>query len=263
MSIRFLTLLLLAATFMWPAGQATAAEKKDKTPAITPMKILVFSKTNGFRHDSIETGIAAVKKMGEENSFGVDATEDSAKFTADFLKDFKVVIFLSTTGDILNDTQQKVFESYIRSGHGYVGVHSASDTEYDWPFYGTLVGAYFKGHPHIQPAKLTVIDKNHPATAHLNDTWERTDEWYNFRKPPEGVRVLLKIDEKSYTGGENGDNHPMAWCHEVDAGRAFYTELGHTKESYADPMYLKHLLGGIVYASGIMEKSPAKDKKKK
>jgi cytochrome c len=141
-------------------------------------------------------------------------------------------------------------------------VHSATDTEYNWPFYGELVGAYFKSHPAQQKAKLTVVDKNHPATAHLPDVWERFDEWYNFRMPPTNVQVLLKIDESSYMGGENGDNHPMAWCHQVGEGHAFYTELGHTKESYTDPLYLKHLLGGIVYASGVQDKA-AKDKKKK
>ena len=145
--------------------------------------------------------------------------------------------------------------------------HSASDTEYEWPFYGQLVGAYFAGHPAQQKAKIIVVDKTHPATMHLPEVWERFDEWYNFRMPPTDVQVLLKIDEKSYDANDSGkhamgDNHPMAWCHLVDAGHAFYTELGHTKESYADPLYLKHLLGGILYASGILDKG-AKDKKKK
>lgn len=260
--IRFLTTALLVGAVAWPTALA-AAEKKDKDKAKEgPMKVLVFSKTKGFRHDSIETGVEMVKKLGTENGFVVDATEDSAQFTVEVLKNYKVVMFLNTTGDVLDDTQQKVFEEYIRIGNGYVGVHSASDTEYDWPFYGMLVGAYFKSHPNIQKAKINVVDKTHPATAHLSDVWERTDEWYNFRMPPSEVQVLMKLDEKSYQGGENGDNHPVCWFHAVDAGRSFYTELGHTKESYADPLYQKHLLGGILYASGILEK-PAKDKKKK
>jgi uncharacterized protein len=262
--IRFLTTALIVSTFAWTAGPLSAAEKKDKEKAEKdgPFKVLVFSKTQGFRHDCIETATAEVKKLGEANGFGVDATEDAGQFTVEVLKNYKVVMFLCTTGNVLDDTQQKVFEEYIRIGNGYVGVHSASDTEYDWPFYATLVGAYFKSHPAQQKAKVEVVDKNHPSTAHLPDVWERFDEWYNFRMPPTDVHVLLKIDEKSYMGGENGDNHPMCWYHSVDAGRAFYTELGHTKESYADPLYQKHLLGGIMYASGTLEK-PAKDKKKK
>jgi cytochrome c len=166
-------------------------------------------------------------------------------------------------GDVLNDEQQNIFEQYIKAGNGYVGVHSASDTEYDWPFYGKLVGAYFAGHPNQQKAKIEVVDKKHPATAHLPDVWERFDEWYNFRKTPENVTVLLKIDEKSYEGGKSeGGNHPMCWYHEIEGGRAFYTELGHTKESYAEPAFLKHLMGGIQYAVGPLENPKNKKKKK-
>lgn len=263
MSIRFLSIALLAAACAWPVGQIAAADKKESTKMTSPFKALVFTKTTEFRHDSIEVGTALVKKLGEENGFAVDATEDANKFTAEALKDYQVVIFLNTTGDVLDGTQEKVFEQYIRSGHGYVGVHSASDTEKSWPFYETLVGAIFNGHSSVQPAKIQVLDKKHPATAHLSDIWERTDEWYNFRKPPTDVHVLMKMDEKSYSGGGHGDNHPICWYHSVDAGRSFYTGLGHTKECYADPVFQKHLLGGIVYASGVLEKASAKDKKKK
>lgn len=262
MSYRSFITALVVGALIGSAAPASAADKKDKEKAAGSMKLLVFSKTKGFRHDSIEVGVEAVKKLGTENGFVVDATEDAGQFTVDVLKNYKVVMFLNTTGDVLDDQQQKVFEEYIRIGNGYVGVHSASDTEYDWPFYGQLVGAYFKSHPNIQKAKLQVVDKTHPATAHLSDVWERTDEWYNFRMAPTEVSVLLKIDEMSYEGGQNGDNHPMCWYHQIDAGRAFYTALGHTKESYADPLFQKHLLGGIVYASGVLEK-PTKDKKKK
>ena len=263
--IRFLSAALVAGVFAWPSG-LSAVEKKDKDAKKEdgPFKVLVFSKTKGFRHDSIETGVAAVKKMGEANGFGVDATEDASLFTVEVLKNYKVVMFLNTTGDVLDDTQQKVFEEYIRIGNGYIGVHSASDTEYDWPFYAKLVGAHFAGHPAIQKAKLNVVDKKHPATAHLPEVWERTDEWYNFKKPPEGVNVLIKIDEKSYDpgGSANGENHPMCWYHEIDAGRSFYTASGHTKESYSEPEFVQHLLGGIMYVSRVLDQPP-KGKKKK
>jgi type 1 glutamine amidotransferase len=213
-------------------------------------KVLVFSKTAGFHHESIAVGIPAIIKMGHENNFDVDTTTNSAKFTVANLKQYAAVIFLSTTGDVLNDEQQTAFEKYIKAGHGFVGVHAATDTEYGWPWYGNLVGAYFKSHPSQQEAKLDVIDRGFPATNHLPTTWRRFDEWYNYKWIASDLNVLIKIDEKSYKGGENGANHPMSWYHAYDGGRSFYTELGHTDASYADPLYLKHLLGGIQYAIG-------------
>ena len=213
-------------------------------------KVLIFSKTAGFHHNSIAVGIPAIIKLGQENNFDVDTTTNSAKFTTENLKQYAAVIFLSTTGDVLNDEQQKAFEQYIKSGGGFVGVHAATDTEYGWPWYGDLVGAYFKSHPKQQEAVLHVVDRNFIATKHLPAEWKRFDEWYNYKYIAKNLHVLITIDEKSYTDGENGDNHPMAWYHEYDGGRAFYTELGHTDESYADPLYLQHLLGGIKYAIG-------------
>jgi type 1 glutamine amidotransferase len=213
-------------------------------------KVLIFSKTAGFHHASIPVGIAAIAKLGQENNFDVDTTTDSKKFTYDNLKQYAAVVFLSTTHDVLNDEQQGEFEKYIRAGGGFVGVHAATDTEYDWAWYGNLVGAYFKSHPAQQNAVLHVVDPNFIATKDLPAEWKRFDEWYNFKWIAPGLHVLITIDEKSYTGGANGDNHPMSWYHEYDGGRAFYTALGHTDESYADPLYLKHLLGGIEYAMG-------------
>ncbi|MEV7194685.1 ThuA domain-containing protein [Streptomyces sp. NPDC093510] len=216
-------------------------------------RVLVFSKTAGFRHDSIPTGIATVKELGAANGFAVDATEDAAAFTADNLAKYDAVVWLSTTGDVLNTTQQGAFEQYIRDGGAYVGVHAAADTEYDWPFYGGLTGAYFQSHPAIQPAKIHVEDHAHPATAHLGTgTWDRTDEWYNYRpNPRDKARVLASLDESSYTGGTMSGDHPIAWCqNDYQGGRSFYTGGGHTKESYAEPAFRSHLLGGIRWAVG-------------
>ncbi|MEJ7588438.1 MAG: ThuA domain-containing protein [Ferruginibacter sp.] len=210
--------------------------------------VLIFSKTNGFRHQSIPRGIEAIKKLGMENKFSVDATEDSLAFTTENLAKYKAVIFLNPTMDVLGDEQQKALENYMQKGGGFVGVHAATDCEYNWPWYVKMVGASFLSHPEQQVAKLTVTDNKNMATRHLPATWERKDEWYNFKSMNPDVHVLLKIEESSYKGGKNGDNHPMAWYHEYDGGRAFYTALGHTDESYADPVYLQHLLGGIKYA---------------
>lgn len=224
-------------------------------------RILVFSKTTGFRHSSIPVGIKALKKLGDRNAIQVDATEDASYFNDDSLGNYDAVVFLNTTGEVFNDAQQDAFERYIQSGRGFVGIHAAADCEYDWPWYGELVGAYFKSHPKIQKAKLEVVDRSHPSTQHLSETWRRSDEWYNFRKVPSdtGVKVLLRIDESSYEGGENGKDHPMAWYREFDGGRAFYTALGHTEDSYSEKDFLTHLLGGIRYAIGKPRKTSSKD----
>jgi type 1 glutamine amidotransferase len=217
--------------------------------ADAPYKVLVFSKTAGFRHSSIPNGIAAVQALGSANNFTVTATEDANAFTAANLAQYQTVVFMSTTGDVLNDAQQTAFEAYIRGGGGYVGVHAAADTEYSWPFYGSLVGAYFESHPAIQPATLTVQDHSHPATAHLGARWSRTDEWYNFRSNPRpGVRVLITANESSYAGGTMGADHPLVWCQSFRGGRSFYTAMGHTTESYDEPAFRAHLLGGLGYA---------------
>jgi len=215
-----------------------------------PYKILVFSKTAEYRHDSIPAGVAALRALGAANDFAVDATEDAAVFTAANLAQYAAVVFLSTSGDVLDAGQQAAFESYIRGGKGFVGVHGAANTEYDWPFYGDLVGAYFLQHPAVQPARVVVEDRAHPATAHLNTEWNRTDEWYSFRTNPRStVRVLASRDESSYSGGGMGD-HPITWCKDVGAGRSFYTGFGHTVESYAEADLRALLLGGIRWAAG-------------
>lgn len=213
-------------------------------------RILVFSKTAGFRHESIAAGKIAIIKLGKENGFLVDTTESENYFTEDSLKKYKAVVFLSTTGNILNAPQQIAFERYIQAGGGFTGVHAAADTEYDWEWYGKMVGGYFMSHPKTQQAIVNVTDRVNAASSHLLVKWKRTDEWYNYKNLNPNVKVLASLDETSYEGGKNGTNHPIAWYHQYDGGRAFYTGMGHTSESFADPLYLKHLLGGIKYAIG-------------
>ncbi|MFF3323610.1 ThuA domain-containing protein [Streptomyces sp. NPDC002889] len=224
----------------------------SRTPVDRSAKrVLVFSRTAGFRHDSIASGVAALKELGATSNITVDATEEAGQFTTSNLARYDAVVFLSTTGDVLNADQQKAFENYVATGGGYMGVHAAADTEYDWSFYGGLVGAYFQSHPHIQPATVRVEDHTHPATAHLDEAWERTDEWYNYRTNPRSqARVLATLDETTYQGGTMKGDHPIAWCQTYEGGRAFYTGGGHTKESYAEPAFRQHLLGGLRYTAG-------------
>ncbi|MFB9237645.1 ThuA domain-containing protein [Plantactinospora siamensis] len=230
---------------------ACATPARPVAAADAGYDVLVFSKTAGFRHDSIPAGIQAIRDLGAANNFSVTATEDAAAFTTGNLGRYAAVVFLNTTGDVLDGGQQAAFESYIRGGGGFVGVHSAADTEYDWPFYGQLVGAWFASHPAIQQATVRVEDRAHAATAHLPQAWTRTDEWYNYQTNARSTaHVLASLDESSYSGGSMGGDHPHSWCKTLDGGRSFYTGGGHTIESYADPAFRAHLLGGIRYAAG-------------
>lgn len=220
-------------------------------PVIKPEpRVLVFTKTSGFYHNSIPAGAAAVHLLGVQNNFRVDTTASAHYFVEDSLKQYNAVVFLSTTMNVLDAEQQTAFERYIQAGGGYVGIHAATDTEYDWPWYNKLVGAYFLSHPRNQNAVINVVDKNHPSTSFLPDKWQRFDEWYNYKNIQPGLKVLATLDESSYEGGTNGDFHPIAWYHEFDGGRAFYTGGGHTRESFSEPLFLRHLLGGIQYAMG-------------
>ncbi|MEQ8705807.1 MAG: ThuA domain-containing protein [Phaeodactylibacter sp.] len=215
-----------------------------------PMKILVFSKTAGFRHASIEDGQQALLRLGEQMGIQVDTTEDARFFNAAQLNSYGTVVFLNTTGDILNEAQEAAFEAYIQSGGGYMGIHAATDTEYDWPWYGRLAGAYFDGHPsgpNVREGKVTVIDHEHPSTANLPETWVKTDEFYDFKSYNEAVTPLIKVDEASYHWKKMGAFHPLSWYHEYDGGRAFYTNFGHTKASFTEPLMLEHLKGGLRY----------------
>ncbi|HEX8549194.1 MAG TPA: ThuA domain-containing protein [Cytophagaceae bacterium] len=252
MSLKYITNTIVYFSFLVLIILTSCKEKKAR--------VLVFSKTTGFRHSSIAAGQRALIKLGEEHKFIVDTTENSSKFTEDNLNRYAAVIFLNTTGDVLNFNQESAFQRYIQAGGGFVGIHAATDTEYDWPWYNKLVGAQFESHPEIQKAKISVTDHKHPSTEFLEDMWERTDEWYNFKNINPSIKVLAKIDEKSYKGGKLGSNHPMVWYHEYDGGRAFYTEFGHTDEAYSEPNFLKHLYGGIQYAIGDNERDFTKAK---
>lgn len=239
-------------------------------------RLLVYSQTEGFRHASIETGVETVKQLGAMHGFAVDHSEDPEVFTAENLSRYAAVLWLNTTGNLLDADQRLAFEDYVAGGGGYAGVHSASDTAYDWPFYGELVGAYFKNHPifplftgegpGVQQGDIRVEAPDHPATAHLPDPWNIADEFYSFRSNPRGVvRVLLNIDEDSYNPnpntssidpgsfliGETGvmNDHPMSWCHDNLGGRAWYTALGHSVALYDDPAFRRHLLNGILTAA--------------
>ncbi len=255
---RFLTFTVLVALSLSALALTAKPNQNTERENIQDAdhSVLVFTKTVGWRHASIEPGVKAVKQLGEENNFSVTWTEDPYSFSYENLSSYDAVIFLNTTLDVLDDARQDEFERYIQNGGGFVGIHSAADTEYDWPWYGDLVGAWFNSHPNnpnVRDATVIVVDHNHPATTHLSGNWDRADEWYNFKYFFEDTNKLLKLDTDSYEGSEHPGNHPVSWFHEYDGGRAFYTALGHTSESFSEKAYLDHILGGIQYVMGVAD----------
>lgn len=236
--------LLLACILLIGLSSASFAQRNAQ------FSVLVFSKTKGFRHQSIPDGVVAIKKIGKEQIFDVYSTEDADFITDKNLERFHAIVLMSTTGTIFNEEQKAVIQRFVQSGKGIVGIHSATDTEYEWPWYTKLIGAQFLNHPHEQTLRLNVIDRNHPATYHLPEKWLWSDEIYAFKNFNPDVRVLITADETSYDPRKGmGEFHPMAWTHEYDGGRIFYTALGHTDWAFLDPNFQKHIFGGIWWAA--------------
>lgn len=227
--------------------EGTRAQQHPESDPADTKHMLVFTKTNGYRHASIETGVAVLRDLAQEKGILMGHTEDSLQFNDVNLSKYDLVVFLSTTGDILGADQEKAFQKFIEGGGAFMGIHAATDTEYDWPWYGELVGAYFESHPEQQEAELLVVNQEHPATSHMSPSWKHYDEWYNFKNISPEIEVLMRLNEESYQGGKNGDNHPIAWFHENLGGRAFYTGLGHTVASFEKSVFREHLLGGLRY----------------
>ena len=231
-------------------GISNLDELTGQADELQPPRVLLFSETRGFRHSSIEAALVAIEELAASVGMETDRVANSAGFFTDTnLANYDAVFWVLTSGNVLDNNEQSAFERYIRNGGGYAGVHAASDTEYNWPWYGRLVGAYFARHPQIQSATQNVENGTHPSTEHLGNTWTRTDEWYDYRtNPRSAVNVLLTLDESTYSGGGMGADHPSAWYHDFDGGRSWYTGGGHTASSYSEPDFRAHLLGGLIYA---------------
>jgi type 1 glutamine amidotransferase len=241
-----------------PSGETSGTDSLPPAAVEPPparlQNILVFTRTTGFRHDSIEAGFQALQRLGSANGFAVDRSEDPADFNDGNLARYDVLVWLNTDSGVLDDPGRAAFQRYIRAGGGWVGVHAASNSETNWGWYGQLLGgaAFFRDHPPIQNASVNVEIADHPSTAHLPQRFTVQDEWYTFQANPRAsVRVLMSLDESSYGAGElaMGD-HPIAWYLEFVGGRAWYTALGHPIALYSDPRFTQHLLGGIRWAAG-------------
>ena len=241
-------ILLAAAVAALAVAEAAADEAAPR--------FLVFSmvEPGGYEHAAIPAGIAALRAIGDARGWRIDDTVDANAFADPGLADYDAVVFNNTVGDVLDPAQQAALQRFIRGGGGFVGIHAAADTEHGWPWYGALVGARFENHPKIQPALLRVEIADHPATQGLADPWPLVDEWYNFKATPralDDIAILLTVDEASYEGGEMGTDHPLAWARAFDGGRAFYTAIGHTEETWDAPAFRRHLAGGMAWAAGV------------
>ncbi len=259
--LSFGILLFLLGCQLLPSQAQSESSTIDTADRAAKISILVFTKTEGFRHSSIESAKTLLQTKANSRDWAVTFTEDSDQFNESNLAQFNAVVFLLTSGDVLSSSQQDAFENYIRSGGGYAGIHSASDTEYDWPWYGDLLGAYFDGHPPIQTAIVEKSDSDHPSNVMFPASWEIRDEWYNFQPNPavnQNITVLLWLDENSYNGGEMGADHPIAWYQEFDGGRSWYTGFGHRDELYSDnefKIFQDHIVAGIEWAAGLEDEA--------
>lgn len=232
------------------ARPASVITVPQPAPA-TVFRVLVFSRHLGFAHASIPIGIEAVTALGAATGFGVDATEDPSRFTDAGLAPYRAVVFLNTTGDVLDAPQQAAMERFIAAGNGWVGIHAAADTEYDWAWYQGLFGARFIGHSTVQTATIAVVDTANASTRRLAPSLARVDEWYNFAtQPAAGARILVRVDEASYSGGRMGALHPVTWLRSYGGGRAWFTSMGHTSCAYTERPFLEHIRGGILWSAG-------------
>lgn len=245
----FLTLAADPTAGPFPASPTEAANQKTTT-----FRVLVFSKTLGFRHSNIPLGVEAIRDLGRRNGFLVDATEESDAITTENLSQYRVVVFLSVTGNVMNEAQEKAFQEFVLDGGGFVGIHGAlfgpSACQENWGWYHQLCGVAFKNHSAVVAARVDVEDSSNPSTAGLPMHWVRTDEWYNYEGSPRGTaHVLATVDESTYKGGTVGNDHPIAWCKPMGKGLIWYTAMGHTEESFREEHFLQHILGGIQLAA--------------
>jgi hypothetical protein len=232
------------------------AQTNQKAPEQKKLNVLVFSKTMGFRHTSIPSGIKAITTLAQQKGWLVTATEDATLLTDEFLARFDVCVFLNTTMNVFDEAQEVAFTKFIHNGKGFVGIHAAADCEYDWKWYGELNGAFFKTHPPYQLATVKIENTNHPAMKPFvgMTTFTIEDECYTFKENPRGkVTVLATLDESSIKKLPKDDlwrmgDHPIIWYHEFEGSRAFYTGFGHGDTSFENEKIQQHLYYAIEWA---------------
>lgn len=230
---------------------------------IAPKQILIYTHNGegynekGYVHENIAASVEALKKLCSDNRYAVQATDDPSIFTPEKLRKINCIIFSNSNNQAFEtEAQKQAFIAYTHNGGGFVGIHSASGSERQWPWFWAMVGGKFVRHPELQKFTIKVVDKNHPATDFLGDSWAWEDECYYTDQLNPDIHVLLAadlttiVDDKKvqYPGTTFGNFFPLSWCHEFEGGRQFYTALGHKAEYYKDEKFLKHLLGGIKWS---------------
>jgi type 1 glutamine amidotransferase len=245
----YIRTLLFAGTLSFAACEhekvATPEPAPVNTRTDTIINTLVYTKTNGYRHESIPAGIEMFETNAGKWKLRVHNTE--ARLTAADLDTCELLVLLSNTGEVFNEEEETALQNYVHGGGRILAIHSASDAEYSWPWYHKLIGASFKDHPAIQQARSILQESAHPSAMGLPINWIRTDEWYNFKDLQSDINVVYNLDETTYSGGTHGATHPISWYHEFEGGRVFYTAMGHTSSSYTEPLFVQHIGGAIVW----------------
>ena len=247
----FNPIIVLIGIFLFSFSDISKKNENDT------LNVLVFSKTQGYRHENIEIGIASFRTLAANKSWKMTTTEDATYFNDKFLSKIDVVVFFNTTGDILSSSEEIALEGFIKSGGGFLGIHAAADTEYDWPFYQELIAAHFASHPPTQKARLIVHkETNHPAIGHLGNEWSLRDEWYSFKEPLKShATLLMEVDDSSLSGKiPLTESHPITWAHEKFGGRSMYTGIGHTAAQFSDPVYLEHITRSVEWVGRVILK---------
>jgi len=247
----FNPIIVLIGIFLFSFSDISKKNENDT------LNVLVFSKTQGYRHENIKIGLAGFRTLAANKSWKITTTEDATYFNDKFLSKIDVVVFFNTTGDILNSSEEIALEWFIKSGGGFLGIHAAADTEYYWPFYQELIAAHFASHPPTQKARLIVHQEtNHPAIGHLGNEWSLRDEWYSFKEPLKShATLLMEVDDSSLSGKiPLTESHPIAWAHEKYGGRSMYTGIGHTAEQFSDPVYLEHIARSVEWVGRVILK---------
>ena len=266
----FALLVIALLVFAWQVGAwhiLFPSSQHDTTAPTLPARleaptVLVFSKTNRFRHkDGIRGGLEALRSIAADQSMGIFATENGAVFNDDSLARFDVVVFLNATGDMLNADQERAFQEWLEAGGGWLGIHAAGDGSHaEWGWYmENLIGAEFTAHilgPQFQTATVRTERPEHPISRDLPLAWEAEEEWYSWASSPreKGFMVHAVVDEDTYEPVQNllgrrtslamGD-HPVAWSNCVGQGRSFYTALGHTAVAFEQPQFRTQLANAL------------------
>ncbi len=247
-------LLLTLLAMFHPSCGTPAQGAEDKRVLVYTRNGLTLQGKKGFVHDNIAASVEAIQKLGAENGFAVDVSDDPKVFTDDNLKKYKALVLSNANNEALDtEEQRKALQTYVHNGGGIAGIHSSCAMMRDWPWFWQLIGGTFVYHPKFQPITIHVVDRKHPSTAHLEETWVWPDEFYFLKEMPKDLHVLMegdltKLDDQRKPQDEK--TRPLAWCHEFEGGRCWFTALGHKKEAYADPVFMKHILGGIQWAMG-------------